>query len=139
MDEIITQKPTETKPDAYEELVKIAKKQLLWQRISTSCIALLLVVVITTVSKLIPQVETTLGNYNDVAVKVQESLKEVDEMTDEMVKASENLNKLVDENADELTAAVKSISEIDFEGLNQAITDLKNAVGPLANVLKVFR
>ena len=74
----------------------------------------------------------------DTAIKAQASLVKVDEMTEGLNEASKNLNKLVDENAEIMTDAVKSISEIDFEGLNQAITDLQGAVGPLANFFGRF-
>ena len=46
------------------------------------------------------------------------------------------MNKLVDDNGSNLAAAVKSLSEIDFEGLNKAITDLQDAVGPMASLMK---
>ena len=46
------------------------------------------------------------------------------------------IKEFVDDNGENLAAAVKSLSEIDFEGLNKAITDLQDAVGPLASLMK---
>ena len=122
-----------------DDLIKIAKKQLFFQRISAIAIIIMMLCVVFAVMRIVPQVETTLSHVNDVALKAQDSLAKVDEMTDGLVKTTGNLNKLVDDNAVELTNAVKSISEIDFEGLNNAITDLQGAVGPISNFFGKFR
>ena len=121
-----------------DELLKIAKKQLFFQRISAICMIVIALTVVFAVIKVVPQVEATLTHINNVALKAQDSLVQVDNMTDGLTKASENLNKLVDDNAQDLTDAVKNISEIDFDGLNKAITDLQGAVGPLANFFGRF-
>lgn len=124
------------KPD---DLVRIARKQLFFQRISACCMVVIALCVLFAVLKVVPMVETTLTHINDTAIKAQDTLVQVDEMTAGLNEASKNLNKLVDENAEIMTDAVKSISEIDFEGLNQAITDLQGAVGPLANFFGRFK
>ena len=56
-----------------------------------------------------------------------------------MTDASNNLNQLVNDNTEPLTQAVNNMAGIDFEGLNQAITDLQGAVGPLANFFGRFK
>ncbi|SFC43813.1 hypothetical protein [Butyrivibrio sp. YAB3001] len=121
-----------------DELVKIAKKQLFFNRISALCMAGMLAVLIVVVVILVPKVETTLGHINSVAQNVESSLDDINVMVKSITDSSENLNKLVDQNAQELTDAVTSISEIDFEGLNKAIQDLQDAVGPLASFFKKF-
>lgn len=133
-----TPEPKAFKPKP-DELVRIAGKQLFYQRISACCMVVIALCVLFAVLKVVPMVETTLAHINDTAIKAQESLVQVDEMTDGLNEASKNLNKLVDENVEVVTDAVKSISEIDFEGLNQAITDLQGAVGPLANFFGKFK
>ena len=117
---------------------EIARKQLFYQRISAVCMIVMALCVLFAVLKIVPQVETTLSHINDTAIKAQASLVKVDEMTEGLNEASKNLNKLVDENAEIMTDAMKSISEIDFEGLNKALTDLQGAVGPLANFFGRF-
>ncbi|RKM56386.1 hypothetical protein D6853_06240 [Butyrivibrio sp. X503] len=118
------------------ELRDLSKKRLFYQKISTCCIAGMLAVLLICVLIVIPKVSTTLSHINSVATKAETSLESVDKMTDSILKASENMNKLVDDNGENLAAAVKSLSEIDFEGLNKAITDLQDAVGPLASLMK---
>ncbi len=131
-------KEVETAQAPQDELLKIARKQLFFQRISAVCMVVVTLAVVFAVIRVVPQVETTLNHINNVALKAQDSLAQVDDMTDGLIKASENLNKLVDDNAEELTNAVRQISEIDFEGLNKAITDLQGAVGPISNFFGRF-
>ncbi len=121
------------------ELIKTNKKQLFWQRISAIGLAGLLATVIVVACILVPKATTTLEYINEVAVKEQETLGEIDKVASSVVESSNNLNKLVEENAEELTGAVKSISEVDFDGLNQAIEDFQTAVGPLASFMSRFR
>ena len=68
-----------------------------------------------------------------------ETIDEIDTMVAEMTTASTNLNKLVDDNSQALTDAINNIAGIDFEGLNKAIKDLKDTVGPMASFFGRFR
>jgi predicted PurR-regulated permease PerM len=103
-------KEVETAQAPQDELLKIARKQLFFQRISAVCMVVVTLAVVFAVIRVVPQVETTLNHINNVALKAQDSLAQVDDMTDGLIKASENLNKLVDDNAEELTNAVRQIS-----------------------------
>ena len=121
------------------ELLKTNKKQLFWQRIIAIGLAGLLATVIVVARILVPEATQTLQSFNEVAIKEQETLEEIDKVADSLVQASTNLDKLVADNAEELTDAVKKISEVDFEGLNKGIKDFQDAVGPLANFMNRFR
>ena len=128
---------TATSNDAIlTELRDLSKKRLFYQKISTCCMAGMLAVLLICVLIVIPKVSTTLSHINSVATKAETSIESIDKMTDSILKASENMNKLVDDNGENLAAAVKSLSEIDFEGLNKAISDLQDAVGPMAAFMK---
>ena len=137
--EVETAQAPQIQQSPQDELLKIARKQLFFQRISAVCMVVVTLVVVLAVIRVVPQVETTLNHINNVALKAEDSLAQVDDMTDGLTKASENLNKLVDDNAEELTNAVKQISEVDFDGLNKAITDLQGAVGPISNFFGKFK
>ena len=52
---------------------------------------------------------------------------------------SKSLNGFVTDNAQTLTDAATDISNIDFEGLNGAIRDLQDAVGPFAKMMNRFK
>ena len=126
-----------------EELLKeirnLTKKKLFWQKISTCCIAAIAGIVLVTMVIVIPQLEATLNHINDTAIKAQDSLNEANTMITSITEASENFDSLVAKNGDGLTSAVESMSKIDFEGLNEAIKDLQDAIGPLAAFMSKFR
>ena len=133
---------TDDTPRSEELLLEIrdlTKKKLFWQKISSCCIAVIAVIVLVTMIIVIPQVEVTLSHINDTALKAQDSLSEANTMITSITEASEGLNQLVDKNGEGLSSAVQSLSEIDFEGLNEAIKDLQDAVGPLAAFMSRFK
>ena len=132
--------------DTLTELRDLTKKKYILQVISTAFIGGMFVVVLIAVLAIVPRVSATLSHVNDVAVraegalaKAEESLAKVDTMAESMEQASDGLNKLVEENGESLASAIKSMTEVDYEGLNKAITDLQNAVGPMANFMSRFR
>ena len=133
-EEVLSQAATQQ-----DYLIQIAKKQLFFQRIMAICFVIMMLSVVIAVIRIVPQVEATLTHVNNVALKAQDSLTQADEMIDGLMKTTANLDQLVDDNAEDLTNAVKAISEIDFDGLNKAITDLQGAVGPISNFFGRFR
>lgn len=121
------------------EIKNLTKKKLFWQKIATCCIAAIAAIVLVTMVIVIPQLEATLNHINDTAIKAQDSLNEANTMITSITEASENFDSLVAKNGEGLTSAVESMSEIDFEGLNEAIKDLQDAIGPLAAFMSKFR
>lgn len=121
------------------EMRDLSKKRLFFQRIATCCLAGGFLTVFTACLIVVPKAMTTLTNINNAAVKAGSSLDDIDTMTEDITTATNNLNELVSNNSVKLTDAVTSLSQIDFEGLNKAITDLQTAVGPMANLMKGFR
>lgn len=132
--------------DILTELRDMTKRKLILQYISTACIAGMLVVLICAVFVMVPRVSTTLAHINSVAksaentlARAEESLAQIDDMALSMEDASGNLNKLVSENGESLASAIKSMTEVDYEGLNKAIKDLQDAIGPMASFMNRFR
>ncbi len=121
------------------EIRNLTKKKLFWQKISTCFIAAIAGIVLVTMVIVIPQLEATLNHINDTAIKAQDSLNEANTMITSITEASENFDSLVAKNGEGLTSAVESMSKIDFEGLNEAIKDLQDAIGPLAAFMSKFR
>ena len=121
------------------EMLKVDKKHLFWQRLSALAVVATFLVVLIVALILVPQVELTLSNINQVANDAQEAIGNVDTMVLEMTDASKNLNQLVGDNSEALTKAATDMSNIDFEGLNKAIQDLQDTVGPMASFFNKFR
>jgi len=121
------------------EMRDLSRKRLFFQKIATGCMAGLLLVVFLTCIIVVPKAMTTLSHINNVSVKAENSLDEIDVMTKGITSATDSLNELVAGNSASLTEAVTSLSRIDFDGLNKAITDLQDAAGPMAALMKRFR
>ncbi len=120
------------------EIRDLQKKKLFWQRIASCAITFVAAVVILSAMILVPKANKALVEVNQAAGDAQTSLSDIDVMVDSITKASENLNTLVEENGETLAEAVKNLSEVDYDGLNKAIVDLQDAVGPMAEFMKKF-
>ena len=121
------------------EMLKVEKKHLFWQRISALAVVAMFLVVLVTAMTLVPQVINTLNSINKVAVDAEAAIGDVEVMVSEITTASKNLNQLVDDNDEKLTEAVNNLSSVDFDGLNAAIGDLQDTVGPMAAFFSKFR
>lgn len=121
------------------EMRDLSRKRLFLQKVATGCMAGILVLVFLVCVIIVPKAITTLSHINSVSVKAENSLDEIDVMTKGITSATDSLNELVSGNSASLTEAVTSLSQIDFDGLNQAIRDLQDAAGPMAALMKRFR
>lgn len=137
---------TEIQQDTIKQLLEQTREQLFYTRILTGAFFALFLVVFISAVILVPQVYAALAQVDDLmeeAVGTLESanqaLAEVSEMSTEITGVSTQLNDFITENAQTLSDAATQISEIDFEGLNHAIQDLQDAVGPFANLMNGFK
>ncbi len=122
------------------------KQTLKWQRVSAYGSIGIFVVIAVSMIILVPRVfnaisvaTATLEHIDTVVTEADKTLDDVNAMVAEMTIASTNINKIVDENGQSITDAVGKMSSIDFEGLNDAINDLKNTVGPMASFFGRFK
>ena len=127
------------------ELLAFEKKEARYQKV-TSILIFCLVVIMGIVSfMIVPVAVQTLTTANETIVMAQEALGKITEemdsintMTASITATSDNMNSMVVENSEELSKAVESMSNIDFDGLNKAIKDLEDAVGPFAKMTRIF-
>ena len=128
-----------------KELLEFEKREARYQKF-TSILIFLLVVIMGIVSfMIVPVAVETLKTANTTIVMAQDALSKIsaemdniNSMVNSITATSNNVNSMVEANSQDLTNAVKDLSSINFEGLNQAISDLQTAVGPLANMSRLF-
>lgn len=116
---------------------KYAKKQYHMSRITAAASVIVLGVVLYTASVLIPKINVTYQNMELI-------MEDLQIVTSELAEA--DINKMIDD-VDELAvksqenigSAMEKINAIDIEGLNQAIKNLSDAVGPFAEFFNKFR
>lgn len=121
------------------EMLKVDKKHLFWQRLSALAVVATFLVVLVVAMILVPQVLATLDNINRVAKDAESAVANVDTMVLEMTDASKNLNQLVGDNSEALNEAITNMANVDYDGLNKAVKDLQDTVGPMASFFSKFR
>ncbi|WP_026510476.1 MULTISPECIES: hypothetical protein [unclassified Butyrivibrio] len=134
--------------DNEELLKKIAEntsKSLKYHRISAFCLIGILCVVLVSAYIVVPKAASTLNAIDAAARSSEETLSnasatlaEVNEMADSVTKTSDEISTFVNDNRDMMMESLDKMSQIDFDGLNQAIKDLQDAVGPFAKFMKSF-
>lgn len=108
------------------------KKQLTMLKIMMAAMLGTFLVLLITVVVLLPTASKTLQQANQIMGQISETMIEVEEVFD-------SVKILIEESQEGLSVAIDSMNSIDFEGLNQSITDLGNIVSPMANLFSKFR
>ncbi|MBQ7678730.1 MAG: hypothetical protein IJT34_02650, partial [Butyrivibrio sp.] len=125
-----------------------SEKSAFWQRIGALCMAGILLVFTIAVLILVPKVMGILGHVGEtlaqldmltaeageLTTKAETVMEEFSDMAKSVTATSEGLSGFVDKNSGTLTESVQRLASIDFEGLNQGIQDLQDAVGPMADL-----
>lgn len=143
----------EEKKELLEELLMENRKRTLYTKIAAfSCTGILALLLLTAVLAL-PKLSATVRNVNAAVAGAQSVMGEAEttlaaienaasglaEMSTGLKETGESVNRFVTDNSAALTDTVKQLGEIDYEGLNQAIRDLKDAVEPFAKLVNRFK
>ncbi len=122
------------------ELIRMQKKEAKHARLTSIFTAIILIVFIAIAAVIVPKAVVTLNEATTTIIQAQKSLANVDEqlegisaMTKSITRTSENLNNMVESNTQAITDAVGSIGKVDFDGLNQAISDLQSTTSKFAS------
>ena len=136
-----------------DELIRKMEQQLMMTKIIAALIALILAVIVVGLGILVPPAlkalstaqevmntaNITMNEANAAILAAEQSMENVETMTDSIIETSNQLNSFVTDNAESMTTAVEQIGSIDFQGLNDAIKDLQDTVGPFANMMRKFQ
>ena len=129
-----------------EDMMKKLDEQIKWSKIIAGIMGGILLVVCISAIIIIPPAVKTLNDAKAVMISANETLEsannaldDVDMMAKSIIDTSDSLKEFITENGEAMTGAVQSIEDIDFEGLNKAIQDLQDAVGPFAKTMRMFK
>lgn len=135
-----------TEQEVWRELLEKTKKQLLYTRVLAAAAVGMLLVMLLAAVVIVPKAAAALSQVSDAMIRVQKlaetadtAVADIQKMSGEVTSVSQGLNEFVADNAQTLTEAAEDISQIDFEGLNNAIQDLQDAVSPLAKMMNRFK
>ena len=86
-----------------------------------------------------PKVLVTLQHADQLIGNANLALADITRMSNSVGDMSKKVDQLVADNSEKLTESVEKLSSIDFAGLNKAIKDLQDAVGPFANLMNRWK
>ena len=126
-----------------QELLKTAKKQLFYTRLSTCFVGVMAAAIVISLFSVVPRANHLLGNANALLGEVNDRLEVLDEtiasvktMSDSITSVGDQLDTFIEDNSTALQGVVKKMDSI--EGLNKSIKNLGDVVEPLAKFFKVF-
>lgn len=126
--------------------VKYARLQFFFSLLAAVCCVCLLIAVI----QFIPQLQDLTVQIRDITVQLQGLASQAEAVMTNLETVSQalveadlatmvnNVNSLVVSSQDGVKQTMEKLNTIDFNALNQAISNLSAVVEPLANFFKVF-
>ena len=107
------------------------KKQLNMMKVLMFAMAGIFLMLLVTVAVLVPKVTATLDNANTALEQIVSTAEQVNEVFG-------SVETLVEDSSAGVTQALENMNSIDFEGLNQSISDLGKVVSPLSSFFSRF-
>lgn len=133
------------KDEIMEEFYKTMRKQVFYSRIAAIAGAVIALTIVISCAIVVPKVcgtlkqaDALLVDASDALTNANDAIDSVKTMSDGIAEVGEKLDTFVEDNSKSLETVVANMESIDFEGLNNAITDLSNVVEPLAKFFNVF-
>ena len=121
------------------EIRNETRKQVKFAKISAAFIGGIFVIILVAAIILVPRVSVTLQHADQLIGNANLALAEITRMSNSVGDMSKKVDQLVADNSEKLTESVEKLSSIDFAGLNKAIKDLQDAVGPFANLMNRWK
>ena len=87
----------------------------------------------------VPKALHILEDAEQMLTSAETAVTQISAMSESITATSTNLNTFITDNSQMLTDAVTNMNSIDYDKLNQAITDLQTAVEPFANFMSRFK
>lgn len=136
-----------------EQILEENRKRTLYSKITAVSSSGIFAAIVLLLLLLVPRLSETADNVNAVAAQAQGILGEAETtlaaienaasglagMSESLSLTGESVNRLVTDNAAALADTVKQLGGIDYEGLNEAIRDLQDAVEPFAKFVNRFK
>ena len=121
------------------EIRNETRKQVKFAKISAAFIGGIFVIILVAAIILVPRVSVTLQHADQLIGNANLALADITRMSNSVGDMSKKVVQLVADNSEKLTESVEKLSSIDFAGLNKAIKDLQDAVGPFANLMNRWK
>ena len=121
------------------EIRNETRKRVKFAKISAAFTGGIFVIILVAAIILVPRVSVTLQHADQLIGNANLALADITRMSNSVGDMSKKVDQLVADNSEKLTESVEKLSSIDFAGLNKAIKDLQDAVGPFANLMNRWK
>lgn len=129
-----TENNNETELDVLKELRNNSQKQSFYAKLAACFTGGIFVVVAIAAIVVLPQVKNTVSKVNALADRAETTIDDAEAMIESVTETSNNANEIIINNSENFADSIENLSNLDFDGLNQAISDLQDAVGPFAKL-----
>lgn len=136
----------ESMEDLLRQILAADKKEVKYAKIAAFFMMGIFVIFLVAGIIIVPKVVETLANVNTTVITAGKTLEsanaaidKINTMSASITATSDNMNTMLTDNSKSLTDAVAKMNDIDFEGLNKAIQDLQDAVGPFASFMNKIK
>lgn len=129
-----TENNNETELDVLKELRNNSQKQSFYAKLAACFTGGIFVVVAIAAIVVLPQVKSTVNKVNALADRAETTIDDAEAMIESVTETSNNANEIIINNSENFADSIENLSNLDFDGLNQAISDLQDAVGPFAKL-----
>ena len=129
-----TENNNETELDVLKELRNNSQKQSFYAKLAACFTGGIFVVVAIAAIVVLPQVKNTVNKVNALADRAETTIDDAEAMIESVTETSNNANEIIINNSENFADSIENLSNLDFDGLNQAISDLQDAVGPFAEL-----
>lgn len=129
-----TENNNETELDVLKELRNNSQKQSFYAKLAACFTGGIFVVVAIAAIVVLPQVKNTVNKVNALADRAETTIDDAEAMIESVTETSNNANEIIINNSENFADSIENLSNLDFDGLNQAISDLQDAVGPFAKL-----
>lgn len=118
---------------------KYTKKLLHWMQLTMSIMMVVIIVLTFGIASYVPKINQLIDEANTLVVSTEGVMDNLEVVTTELAKVDyegtiNNVNGLVVDSQKSVNEAMEKITAIDFEGLNNAISDLESVISPLAKL-----
>lgn len=121
------------------EIRNEARKQVKFAEISAAFCGGIFVILLVSAIILVPKISATLQHADQLIGNADHAVTEITQMSKSVGDMSKKVDQLVADNSEKLTESVEKLTNIDFAGLNKAIKDLQDAVGPFAKLMNRWK
>ena len=121
-----------------KDILEQTRKEAKFSRLLALIMAAILIVLLVVVFLLVPRAVSMMKEIETTAVEAQGVITHATETLENLESAMSGVGEMTESITKTSTSLFEGISKVDFDALSKAVSDLQQAVEPLANFARVI-